>query len=278
MTSSCAIVDAPRAVGVQRRARALLGTYVEIACAGEPARCLAAIDAAFGAIQRVHALMSVHEATSDLARMNAHAHERPVRVDAETLHVLEAALELHRESQGAFDVAAGSGGTSGDIRVLAGSRVRFARPMRVDFGGIAKGHAVDRATDELAAHGIGHAVVNAGGDLRVLGDVAELVHVRDPGEPTRALPALRLARGALATSAGYFTRAIVDPRTGTAPADAQSVSVVAPTAMRADALAKVVLLRGAGSSALLARHDAHALVLSLRNGALHARWLPRIPG
>ena len=260
--------------GRHRRARPLLGTFVEVACRGDASRCLPGIEAAFGAIERVHSLMSPHEKESDLSRMNERAHLEPVRIDAQTAYVLETALALHRESAGAFDVAAGSAGTSRDIRLLAGNRVRYARPMRVDLGGIAKGYAVDRAIAELAALGITHATVNAGGDLRVLGDDAEVIHLRDPGAPVRLHPALTLASGAMATSAGYFTRAIVDPATGAVSDAHDSASVMAPTAMLADALAKVVLLRGPLSRALLERHDAHALVLRAAHGALHARWLP----
>ena len=261
---------------LHRRARPLLGTFIEVACRGEAARCLPAIEAAFTAIARVHALMSVHEKASDLTRINERAHREPVTVDAQTACVLAAALELHRESGGAFDVAAGSKGSSDDIE-LRGNVVRFARPMRVDLGGIAKGYAVDRAIEELASHGISRAIVNAGGDLRVLGDDAELIHLRDPGQPARLHPALTLARGAMATSAGYFSRAIVDPATGATSEGRDSASVVAPTAMIADALAKVVLLRGSLSQALLERYNAHALVLRAVRGALHARWLPRLP-
>ena len=264
-------------MSLHRRARPLLGTYVEIACRGDAQRCLPAIEAAFAAIARVHALMSAHEPRSDVSRMNERAQLEAVRVDAETHHVLEAALALHAQSGGAFDVAAGSAGTSGDIRLLAQCRVRFARPMRVDLGGIAKGYAVDRAVAELAARGITQAIVNAGGDLRVLGAEPQPVHLRDPGRPSLLHPALALASGAVATSAGYFTRAVVDPSTGAACEDRGSASVVAPTAMLADALAKVVLLRGARARALLRRYDAHALVLRAARGALHARWLPQAP-
>jgi thiamine biosynthesis lipoprotein len=264
-------------VNAHRRARPLLGTFVEISCRGEASRCLLAIEAAFGAIARVHALMSPHEKESDLTRMNERSHLEPVAIDAGTAYVLEAALALHRESGGAFDVAAGSQGTSDDIRLLAGNRVRYARPLRVDLGGIAKGYAVDRAIAELAAHGIAQATVNAGGDLRVLGADAELIHLRDPGAPARLHPALTLASGAVATSAGYFSRAVVDPATGSPSDERDSASVVAPTAMLADALAKVVLLRGALSRPLLERYNAHALVLRAAPGVLLAQWLPQSP-
>ncbi|HTS84707.1 MAG TPA: FAD:protein FMN transferase [Usitatibacter sp.] len=264
-------------MNLHRRARPLLGTFVEIACRGDAGVCLPAIEAAFEAIARVHRLMSPHERDSDLARMNERAHLEPVQIDEETAYVLAAALELNRESGGAFDVAAGSAGSSGDIELLPQRFVRYARALRVDLGGIAKGYAVDRAIAELASRGITHAIVNAGGDLRVLGGDAQLIHLRDPGAPATLHPALTLASGAVATSAGYFARAVVDPATGEVIDGRDSASVMAPTAMLADALAKVVLLRGSLSRALLERYNAHALVLCAAGGALHARWLPQVP-
>ena len=265
------------AASVHRRARPLLGTFVEIACHGDGTDCASAIDAAFAAIARIHALMSPQDAESDVSRMNARAHLEPVAIDRETAFVLRAALELHRDSAGAFDVCAASGGNSADIRIERSNRVRFARPVCIDLGGIAKGYAVDRAVDVLRDHGIARAVVNAGADLRVLGDRSELVHVRDPVAPSRLLPALRLAQGAAATSAGYFSRTIVDPASGALLAGGDSASVMAPTAMIADALAKVVLLRGAACGALLRSYNAHALVLTASSGTLRARWLPELP-
>src|ERR1700687_3137421 len=64
-----------------------------------------AIEAAFAAVAKVHGLMSFHEATSDLGRLNSEASARPVGVHAWTFRVLEAAVELHRRSAGAFDIA-----------------------------------------------------------------------------------------------------------------------------------------------------------------------------
>jgi FAD:protein FMN transferase len=275
-----------------RRARPALGTLVEIRCeARSNDAAHQAIDAALAAIERVHKLMSFHDEASDVSRLNARAHREAVKVDAQTWSVLAAALELHRYSSGAFDVSVASRlvaegllpargepivnpGTSADIVMLPKSRVRFRRPLLIDLGGIAKGRAVDAAIDVLYALGIPRAVVNAGGDLRVLGDEPQVVHLRHPGAPTRLVPALTLARGAIATTADYFSRAVIDPATGARPASGGSVSVIAPTAMEADALTKVVALRGDRASAVLNHYDARAVVLAELGGHLGLRWLP----
>jgi thiamine biosynthesis lipoprotein len=88
-----------------RRARPLLGTFVEIAVARAPAPAMeAAVEAAFAAVAKVHRLMSFHDADSDVSRLNRAAAAGPVRVNAWTYRVLQIALDLHRRSAGAFDV------------------------------------------------------------------------------------------------------------------------------------------------------------------------------
>jgi thiamine biosynthesis lipoprotein len=89
-----------------RRARPLLGTVVEIAVAGEAAAALeAAVDAAFDAVAAVHRLMSFHEWGSDVSRVNRNAAAHAVRVHKWTYEVLATAMDLHRRSAGAFDIA-----------------------------------------------------------------------------------------------------------------------------------------------------------------------------
>src|SRR3981081_263944 len=89
-----------------RRARPLLGTFVEIEVTGAARSEMdAAIDAAFEAVTNVHRLMSFHEPDSDVSRLNREAGVRPVEVHAWTFQVLEAAVEMHRRSNGMFDIA-----------------------------------------------------------------------------------------------------------------------------------------------------------------------------
>jgi thiamine biosynthesis lipoprotein len=114
------------------------------------------------------------------------------------------------------------------------------------------------------------AVVNAGGDLRVVGTRPERVHVRLPESPGRLRPLVDLRDGAVATSAHYHAERVVagarrspifDPARQQLRGDRLSVSVQAPECWLADALCKVVWLAGAGALPLLHRHGARAWVL-----------------
>src|SRR5271165_3746740 len=91
---------------MKRRARPLLGTFVEIAVADtSSATADAAIGAAFDAVAQVHALMSFHDPASDVSRLNRAADVGAIATHAWTFDVLATAVELHRRSRGLFNVA-----------------------------------------------------------------------------------------------------------------------------------------------------------------------------
>lgn len=279
-----------------RRARPLLGTFVDIQARGErgEAALMQAIDSAFAAVETIHHALSVHEPHSPASRLNRDGHRQPQHPGEPLLGVLRAALELAEHSAGAFDVVVGArlqalgllpafedglaeSPSWRDITIDAEGGVRFAQPLRLDFGGIAKGHAVDCAIEALRAAGITQALVNAGGDLRVLGREPQTIQIRDPRQPARLLQGLSLADGALATSASYYSRrerhgqivsALIEPRSGQPWTGGDSVSVIAPTCLLADALTKVVLFaEPALAAGVLERHSAQALVLPLAEDA-----------
>src|SRR5262249_44419132 len=89
-----------------RRARPLLGTFVEIRSAGATrAATERAIDAAFAVIDKFHRLMSFHDPDSDVGRLNREACKRSIVLDPWTYRVLETPLALHHRSSGVFDIA-----------------------------------------------------------------------------------------------------------------------------------------------------------------------------
>ncbi|MBU1265130.1 MAG: FAD:protein FMN transferase [Gammaproteobacteria bacterium] len=275
----------------RKRARPLLGTLVEIdARSSSIAAVDAAIERAFAAVQAVHALMSYHEPASDVSRLNRMG-AGTAPVDPHTWQVLTAARAVSEASEGRFDVsvapqlvqhgylpqhadfaAAAPEANWRHIELLPGHRVRLARPLHLDLGGIAKGYAVDCAIRALQDAGMEAGRVNAGGDLRLFGDVAETIHVRHPQAATRLLPLCQISEGALATSANYYSHRrvggrtvspLIDPATRAPCASERSVSVLAHRCTLADALTKVVYADPEGALEALQRLDAHAIVLDI---------------
>ena len=275
-----------------RRCRPLLGTFVEIQAFGTSHADLeGAVEAAFLAIAQVHRLMSFHDSESDVSRMNRDACHKRVHVHPWTWRVLKSAQEFTRNTNGIFDVTmAGqlvkwnylprcssrfNRGSWRDIILETAGHVRFHQPLLIDFGGIAKGFAVDRAVDVLKRNRVVTGIVNAGGDLRVFGSAAQLVPLRHPAKPQRAAGVVKLRQRAIATSGIYFARTkrrglcispMLDGRTGRAACDLISVTVAAASCMTADALTKIVFSLRQRAAPLLAQYSADALVLE-RNGA-----------
>jgi thiamine biosynthesis lipoprotein len=271
------------------RARTLLGTLVEIGARGASAQAVdAAVERAFAAVQMIHDRMSYHDPASDVSRLNR-AGAGCVAVHPHTWQVLAVACEVAQASDGRFDVSVAPelvrhgylprhadlarpapGANWQHIELLPGHRVRLARPLHLDLGGIAKGYAVDCAIRALQDAGMDSGRVNAGGDLRLFGGAAELIHVRHPHAATRLLPLCQLGEGAVATSATYYSarrvrgRAmspLIDAATRRPCAGGRSVSVLADRCAVADALTKVVYADPERALAALQHFGAHAVVL-----------------
>src|SRR5262249_39699886 len=196
--------------------------------------------------------------------------------------VLQAMGRLPRHDDGA--PAALAPGRGAAIELMAGYTVRLRdASVCIDLGGIAKGYAVDRAVAVLVQRGATEGVVNAGGDLKVFGPRPRAIHLRDPRDPRIVLDKVEIAGGALASSGGRAdpvhswrteTPCVVDPRRA-APADTVAgASVIAPSCMVADALTKIVMIRGEAAGALLAELGAAALLVSAEGQVSASRDWP----
>lgn len=266
---------------------------------GERARCTARVASIFEEAER---RFSRFRDDSELSALNAA--RGPMRVSTELLDALRRAQIYLELTDGLFDP--GIGGAllahgydrsfapgSLDRDAPAGTAPRASlrevivdadagtvtRPphVRIDLGGMIKGHTVDRAASELGVPGF----VDAGGDAMLRGEPAPgepwIVEVEDPADETRVLLSIAVRDRAIATSApnrrawrrgGERVHHLVDPRTRrSACSDLAQASVLAGTAELADVLAKCALLLGArGATGLLARIPGAAGVLARDDG------------
>jgi len=265
-----------------RRARPLLGTYVEIGLRSGNA---AVFEAAFGRIAHVQERMSAHSAESDLAKIAHAAHRGWVAVDAATAEVIRLSLQWAEASNGAFDpVRAGvelvhagrrpwfmnelpdRAATWRDLKT-DGLLVRAARPLALDLGGVAKGYAVDLAAEVIAADG-GSGVVNAGGDLRFIGDEIRTAFVKKPDVQGELFELREIPYPALATTGNYIFSEdggnldLIDSSGRERVSSGISITVLGASCMLADALTKVVLnLPNDRAGVLLEIYDCSALIL-----------------
>lgn len=262
-----------------------LGVATRIVLYADEATARAAARAAFARIAALEDVMSDWRPETEISRLSAPP-DSWVPVSAELFTVLERALQVAWASQGAFDPTVGpyvalwretrrtgrlpAESTLTAVRRRVGWRmvsldtaaraVRLGVPgMRLDLGGIAKGHILGRALATLRAHGVGAALIEAGGDV-VVGDPppdrpgwvieiagAEGVHA-NVAVSTSGTGEQNVEIGGV----GYAH--VVDPRTGLGVTTRRTVTVVASDAATADALATALVVLGAiDGAAVLAR-------------------------
>lgn len=229
-------------VSTVKRLRISLGTFVAIEATADPALAAeAAVEAAFAAIAQIERRMHPRAAGSDLARINSAPLHLPVPAHPSICELLSLARRINMLTNGVFDPCLPTQpGRLRDIDSSSGDVVCHA-PIALDFGGFAKGYAVDCAIETLKSNGCASGLVNAGGDLRVFGTRIEPMFLRGPaGELTN----IELIDTALAVSdansrqrppehQGYY---------GTVSLTADYAAIIAAQAVVADALAKCVLL------------------------------------
>jgi FAD:protein FMN transferase len=239
----------------RRRARPLLGTLVEIGVLERDRAEQAWWDAAFAAIREAQSSLSRFEPDSDLARFHALPRAESLTVRPVTRQVLAAARELQVASAGVFDISLGSGPDG--WRLVGDELQKLSDEVRLDLGGIGKGHAVDLAIQALIEQGCTAGWVNAGGDLRAFGGAEVPIHLRDE-DRGGARPFAVLRDGAFATSAlGPGRGSQLAVHGGTDPRVVH-VSVTAPLCLWADALTKIVAASGDATHPLLAGYEARA--------------------
>jgi len=260
-----------------KRTEMIMGTVVEISVIPADEE---AIKEAFDAIKKVDELMSTYKPESEVSILNRQGENH---LSPQTTQIIQEAIKFSEMTEGAFDITCrplinlwkrakkeAKIPTLQEIEeakrlvsykkiALEDDLVKFQQPgMQIDLGGIAKGWAVDKAIQALKKREVRAALVNAGGDLYALGRRGLWkkweVGIQHPRDLEKILTTLEVSDKGVATSGDYrryFTLEgrrfshIVDPRTGeTVEEVPMSVTVVAPDATTADALATGIFVLG----------------------------------
>lgn len=243
---------------------------------------LDAAQAALAELRRVEARLSLFDDASDLCELNRHAGLGPFHADQDLARVLEWAEGFRRATGGAFSVAveplmrvwgfhqsrrteptpveiaeAREAVTEARV-ILDGPVVRLpAAHTGLDLGGIGVGYGIDCALDTLRYLGISRALLDVSGDLGAMGappgEPGWPVEVAHPERSHETIAVTRLRDAALATSANtqsvvryhqLVVGHVMDPATGRTAQVLRQATVVAPTAVTADALSTGMLVLG----------------------------------
>ena len=232
-------------------------------------------------VERIEARYSRYRHESDLSIINRVAEAGGViEVDAETAGLLDYAFAAHKRSAGLFDITSGLLRRAWDFRSgrlpeqAALDRLlprvgleklrwdapflRFTRPgMELDFGGLCKEYAADRAAAACRDRGALHGLVELGGDIRVIGPHPDgrpwSIGIRHPRSAESLSTTASLGEGGLATS-GEYERCIeiggrryghiLHPATGWPVSGLASVSVIADECLLAGAVCTIAMLMG----------------------------------
>ncbi|ANE57765.1 FAD:protein FMN transferase [Methylomonas sp. DH-1] len=267
-----------------------MGTPCQIQLfAAGAAEAMAVADAAIADVRRLEARYSRYRDDSFLSEINrAAASGAAIEVDEETAGLLDYAATCYAQSGGLFDITSGilrrawkfdSGQLPEQslidnlLQRVGWHRLSWQRPrlafatagMEIDFGGVVKEYAADRAAALCQAHGIRHGLVNLGGDIKVVGPRADgspwQIGIRHPHRSGGLLDTLALAAGAVASSGDYERCITLDgvryghvlnPRTGWPVRHLAAVTVVAEFCVVAGSASTIAMLKEGDGPAWLA--------------------------
>jgi len=241
-----------------------------------------AFDAAFSEISRIGSLFYEKNPESPLFKFS-HRKTKSLKIIPEVLDLIYRGYQISEKTDGAFDMTIGAllplynfkeDNPKPPSKNKIDSLLQFVnyKQLKIDrhqsilssnsmhtmlaTGAIAKGYSVDRAIKILAEMNLAGAIVNAGGDLRVLprkdGEKWK-IGIQDPRDRSKILKIIEISEGATTTSGDYekFFLAdgkrihhIIDPKTGYPAYLCQSVTIIAPTTELADALATSLFVTG----------------------------------
>ena len=232
-------------------------------------------------VYRLEAKYSRYRADSFLSSINRVAAQGgSIQVDDETAGLLDYAATCYQQSDGLFDITSGilrrawnfkSGSLPSQemiqtlLEKIGWHKIRWQRPvlaftvagMEIDFGGVVKEYAVDRAAALCREAGIEHGLINLGGDVKIIGPHDDgspwRIAIRHPRIPDGVLHTLLLHSGALASS-GDYERCItvngiryghvLNPKTGWPVDYMAAVSVIGEFCVVAGSASTIGMLKG----------------------------------
>lgn len=242
------------------------------------------VDTAIAEISRIEKLISSWHPNTQTSEINRNAGIKPVKVDKELFDLIQRAISISKLTDGAFDISYASmdkvwkfDGSMSEMPTAEAIKKSVEKVgyenivldehnqtvfltkegMKISFGAIGKGYAADKAKQLLMDKGVVAGIVNASGDMNTWGKQPNgkdwMVAITNPLNKNNAFALLPLKQGAVVTSGDYEKYVefdgvryahIINPKTGYPATGIISVTVFAPSAELADALATSVFVMG----------------------------------
>lgn len=267
--------------------------------------------------RRIDREMSTYKPDSEISRVNDHAAEMPIAVSGELFSLIKISLDLSVASRGAFDITYDSVGylydfhehkrpTDSEITEHLGAvdyrhvildakarTVRFTQPgVRINLGGIAKGYTVEHAAQLLKEKGVEHALLNAGGDTRVIGDRRGkpwIIAMQHPRDATKIVTKLPIEDEAFSTAGdyeryfeedGHRYHHVINPATGKPTEGILTVAVLGPDGTMTDGLDTAIFVLGVEKGLELIKHypDYETIIVDATGKVFYSEGLEPPPG
>jgi len=284
----------------------VMGTFAHTVIYGNPELTEKASDKVKEIFLLIEKTCNIFDPKSEISRLNKTAHSKAFKCSPLLWNMFNSSRRAYDISGGAFDVSArplmqlwGFYRKRGDTlptdkevketqkkiglnKIIFDDKnhtVKFKVPgMSIDFGGIAKGLAVQIATQKINTMGIKHGVIDLGGNMYCLGRPPApkkyyTIGIRNPLAKNKICGKLSLRNQAVATSGNYeryvkikghhYTH-IMSPKTGKPVEDMLSVSVITTNAGDADFLSTAVFIRGVDFAKLICQANSDIGVLIVK--------------
>jgi len=260
-----------------KRTKILLGTVVEIQVRdADGQKAEDAITKAFAEVKRIDDLFTTYNEASPVWKIN-NSVDTIINIDSEIYNLIILCDSITKLSNGSFDVSLDNltkvwGFYTDDpqlptkseidsallnsgwqkITLLGDNKIIKKNNVGLNFGAIAKGYAVDKAINVLKKLGINEALINAGGEISVIGN-NWIVGIQHPRETNSIIKKIKLDGFTVATSGDYEQyfavdgkryHHILDPRTGYPSTGLRSVTIINKENTITDALATAVFVMG----------------------------------
>jgi len=256
--------------------------------------------------REIESILSVYDKSAEAYRLNKYGHLE--NASDELIYVLEQSLYYYNITGGAFDItvqplvdlwSAGLWQKSKEdqeeairnaMNLVGANKIRIEgrtismpEGMRLTFGGIGKGYALDEAVKILKEHGVGNALIRLGGQECCLGinpdsGLPWRIGLTNPDNTSQRITIFAISNVSISTSGNYeryfnpdkSVHHIIDPRTGFSASPCISTTIIADNATAADALSTSVFVLGpeAGLSLMESLGNVEGLIID-NNRNLH---------
>jgi len=273
----------------------IFGSYFRIKITGDKKILDKARDSVFAEMRRYNDLFSIFSPNSEVSRLNTLGKNK---VSLDLLALIRQAEEISRRTDGAFDITIYPlmkiwGFYDQKYTIPPNSEIKKAQQLvdykkvrtaadsvylspetKIDLGGIAVGYSVDKACEMLKSLGIKKGLIDAGGEIRVFGNIDYKIGIKHPRE-NKVMEVVTIKEQAIATSGDYgnyfetggrrFSH-ILDPRTGYPAEGVMSVTVIGQKTVICDALATALFVLGERGEAILKRFPGYRAIVYLGDG------------